>query len=74
MVLVESMQGTGFIPVLFRGVTKMIDEKKDNSKEKRNSIWKLEHTPLGERRTSSGITFRCKEVVVDDEQERSELY
>lgn len=38
------------------------EKNTDCSREEKKSIWRLEHTPLSERTTSSGITFRCKEV------------
>lgn len=40
----------------------MEKDKKEVKTEKENSIWKTEHTPLRERKTSSGLTFWPKKV------------
>ena len=39
--------------------------EKQNKSEKKNFIWKTKHTPLKDRKTSSGLTF-CPEKVESD--------
>lgn len=46
----------------FAGEIMEKEERKDGLQEEKKSIWRQEHTPLSERKTSSGVTFRCKEV------------
>lgn len=53
----------------------IMDDKKivNNQNVKEISIWKMKHTPLKERKSSSGLTFRCKEVAVN-EQKHTKLH
>lgn len=47
----------------------MENKKKNiqNESETGKPIWKTEHTPLKERKTSSGITFWPKKVIKDEQ-------
>lgn len=45
----------------------IMDDKKIVNKQnvKEISIWKMKHTPLKERKTSSGVTFWPEKVITD---------
>lgn len=65
MVSVKIMQGTqnfwvSFFYAKLGGVT--MNKKNDNAKK---SIWKANHIPLKDRKTSSGVTFWPKKVKGD---------
>ena len=43
--------------------------EKQNKSEKKNFIWKTKHTPLKDRKTSSGLTFWPEKVESDGDGE-----
>ena len=50
---------------------KIMENKEKTIEQKK--MWKIVHTPLKERKSSSGLTFRCKEVAVN-EQKHTKLH
>ena len=46
-------------------------ENKEKTIEQKK-MWKIVHTPLKERKSSSGLTFRCKEVAVNEQKHTME--
>lgn len=66
MVSVRSMYSTGNTGVLFYGGAMDKEKKDDNSKDNK-PIWKYKHTPLRDRKTSSGITFWPEKIEGDND-------
>ena len=48
------------------------DMEKQNKSEKKNFIWKTKHTPLKDRKTSSGLTFWPEKVESDGDGENAD--
>ena len=54
-------------PVFFFYGGAMDKEKKDDNSKDNKPMWKYKHTPLRDRKTSSGITFWPKKIEGDND-------